>query len=92
MDNKTKVVIIGIFLAGTAVGYFIRAPQVSALEYQVDVLKNEISSLNSVIGELGQQIEEISQSCITKTSLYTRAWKVYDNPIWLVTLYGNFSD
>lgn len=69
MDNKTKAVVIGLFLAGTAVGYFIRAPEVSALNYQVNVLKNEISSLNTVIGDLGKQIEEISQECVIKTGL-----------------------
>lgn len=69
MDNKTKAVVIGLFLAGTAVGYFIRAPEVSALNYQVGVLKNEISSLTKVIGELGKQIEEISQSCVSQMSV-----------------------
>ena len=69
MDNKTKAVVIGLFLAGTAVGYFIRAPEVSALNYQVGVLKNEISSLTKVIGELGKQIEEISQACVIKTGI-----------------------
>lgn len=60
---------IGLFLAGTDVGYLIRAPEVSALKYQVDVLKNEISSLNTVIGDLGKQIEEISQKCVIKTGI-----------------------
>lgn len=69
MDNRTKAIIIGLFFAGMVVGYLIRAPEVSALNYQVNVLKNEISSLATVIGELGKQIEEISQKCVIQTGL-----------------------